>query len=141
MTGQAKVLHQCSFCGKSQLHVRKLINGNDVYICNECVDLCHSILAQDEDTTQIAVEKKITPEIIKAYLDERIIGQNKAKIILSVAIYNHLQRVDNPIVDGVELDKSNLLFVGPSGSGKCISSETKVRVKVPKFIADFFAKD
>ena len=118
MTGQLKILRQCSFCGKNQLQVRKLINGNDVYICNECVTLCYSILAQDVDPIESTTEKQITPEIIKAYLDERVVGQTTAKMILSVALYNHLQRVDNPIVDGVELDKSNLLFVGPSGSGK-----------------------
>jgi len=118
MAGQNKILRQCSFCGKNQLQVQKLINGNDVYICNECVDLCHSILSQDDDSKPSKTDKRMIPEVIKSYLDERVIGQDTAKTILSVAIYNHLQRVENPIVDGVELDKSNLLFIGPSGSGK-----------------------
>ena len=118
MAGQNKILRQCSFCGKNQLQVKKLISGNDVYICDECVDLCHSILVQDNEASPIKDDNKITPAAIKAYLDERVIGQDRAKMLLSVALYNHMQRVENPIVDGVELEKSNLLFIGPSGSGK-----------------------
>lgn len=118
MAGQNKILRQCSFCGKNQLQVKKLISGNDVYICDECVDLCHSILVQDNEASPIKDDNKITPAAIKAYLDERVIGQDRAKMLLSVALYNHMQRVEHPIVDGVELEKSNLLFIGPSGSGK-----------------------
>ena len=118
MAGQNKILRQCSFCSKSQLQVKKLISGNDVYICNECISLCHNILVQDDDGKPAKAGQKMTPALIKEYLDERVIGQDRAKTILSVAIYNHLQRVDNPMVDGVEIEKSNLLFIGPSGSGK-----------------------
>lgn len=118
MTGQNKILRQCSFCGKNQLQVKKLINGNDVFICNECVSLCHNILMQDDTGKPSKPTKKMTPAIIKEYLDERVVGQDMAKTILSVAVYNHMQRIENPMVDGVELEKSNLLFIGPSGSGK-----------------------
>lgn len=118
MTGTNKVLRQCSFCGKNQLQVKKLISGNDVYICNECITLCHNILTQDGDDKDKKKINKITPAVIKEYLDERVVGQDAAKTMLSVAVYNHMQRINNPIIDGVEIDKSNLLFIGPSGSGK-----------------------
>ena len=83
--------------------VKKLINGNDVYICDECVKLCYDILNQDKANP---VNTKFTPVTIKNYLDERVIGQDQAKIILSVAIYNHMQRIANPIIDGIEIEKS-----------------------------------
>lgn len=118
MSGQSKILRQCSFCGKNQLQVKKLISGNDVYICNECITLCHNILLQDDTGKPSKHDKKITPLMIKEYLDERVVGQDLAKTILSVAVYKHMQRIANPMVDGVELEKSNLLFIGPSGSGK-----------------------
>lgn len=107
----------CSFCNKNQLEVKKLISGNDVYICNECVELCHGILI-DEKQIRSEVAGELTPEKIKKHLDERMIGQNRAKMTLSVAVYNHLKRIANPIVDGVEIDKSNVLFIGPTGCGK-----------------------
>jgi len=113
----ARNLITCSFCGKNQKEVSKLISGNDVYICSECVELCHSVLSEEEKPKQ-SMRGQATPERIKKYLDERIIGQDLAKTILSVAIYNHQKRIDNPSVDGVVLDKSNLLFVGPTGCGK-----------------------
>ena len=119
MAGHSKLLKQCNFCGKNQLQVEKLISGDNVFICNECVELCHSIILEDDKLSLVYNKtKKITPDQIKAYLDDRVIGQEYAKTVLSVAIYNHLQRIDNPIIDGVEIDKSNILFVGPSGSGK-----------------------
>ena len=118
MASQTKILRQCSFCGKNQLQVKKLINGNDVYICNECITLCHTILVQDDYGVPNKNGTKLTPSLIKDYLDERVVGQDLAKTILSVAVYNHMQRIANPVVDGVELEKSNLLFVGPSGVGK-----------------------
>jgi len=118
MAGQNKILRQCSFCAKSQLQVKKLISGNDVYICNECISLCHNILIQDDMGKPNKPGTKLTPAAIKQYLDERVVGQDTAKTILSVAIYNHMQRIANPMIDGVEIEKSNLLFVGPSGSGK-----------------------
>ena len=116
MTTDNKNLRKCNFCVKNQLQVKKLINGNDSYICNECVFLCYDVLTHDENITPI--HTKFTPIAIKKYLDERVVGQDQAKIILSVAIYNHMQRVANPIIDGIEIEKSNLLFLGPSGSGK-----------------------
>lgn len=107
----------CSFCNKNQLEVKKIISGNDVYICNECVDLCHSILNDGrQDRPEIAGD--LTPEKIKQYLDDRMIGQDKAKIAISVAVYNHLKRINNPVIDGVEIDKSNVMFIGPTGCGK-----------------------
>lgn len=118
MTGQSKILRQCSFCGKNQLQVKKLISGNDVYICNECISLCHNILIQDESGKTVKNASKLTPGMIKEHLDDRVVGQDLAKTILSVSLYNHMQRIANPMVDGVELEKSNLLFLGPSGSGK-----------------------
>ncbi len=118
MAGQSKTLRQCSFCGKNQLQVKKLISGNDVYICNECISLCHNILIQDDGSKPVKSSTRLTPSIIKDYLDERVVGQDTAKTMLSVALYNHLQRIANPMVDGVELEKSNLLFMGPSGVGK-----------------------
>lgn len=118
MAGQSKILRQCSFCGKNQLQVKKLISGNDVYICNECINLCHNILVSDDDVKSGATKTKLTPSVIKEYLDERVVGQDVAKTMLSVAVYNHMQRIANPMVDGVELEKSNLLFIGPSGVGK-----------------------
>lgn len=118
MAGQSKILRQCSFCGKNQLQVKKLINGNDVYICNECITLCHNILLQDDNGKATKPSTKLTPLMIKEYLDERVVGQDVAKTMLSVAVYNHMQRISNPMVDGIELEKSNLLFMGPSGVGK-----------------------
>ena len=118
MSGQSKILRQCSFCGKNQLQVKKLISGNDVYICNECISLCHNILIQDDNGKPNKPGSKLTPGMIKEYLDDRVVGQDLAKTILSVAVYNHMQRITNPMIDGVELEKSNLLFIGPSGSGK-----------------------
>lgn len=113
-------LHHCNFCGKSQLEVEKLISGNDVFICDECIKLCHDILLQDasENKKKKKEKEKITPEYIKNYLDERVIGQDVAKRMLSVAIYNHTKRINNPVVDGVEIEKSNMLFIGNSGVGK-----------------------
>lgn len=118
MAGQSKILRQCSFCGKNQLQVKKLISGNDVYICNECISLCHNILISDDVNKTPKSETKLTPSMIKEYLDERVVGQDPAKTMLSVAVYNHMQRIANPMVDGVELEKSNLMFMGPSGVGK-----------------------
>jgi ATP-dependent Clp protease ATP-binding subunit ClpX len=125
MASQNKVLHQCSFCNKNQVQVKQLISGNDVYICNECVELCHNILKQNvEAKSSKETSPPITPSNIKEFLDEHVIGQNRAKTILSVAVYNHIRRLENPIIDGVELQKSNLLFIGPSGSGKTYLIET-----------------
>mgnify|MGYP001200286338 CR=1 FL=1 len=113
----------CSFCGKNREKVKKLIAGPKVYICNECIELCHSIL-EESDLRQVEERKQelkqIIPDELKAHLDEHVIGQEQAKKVLSVAVYNHYKRLANPIVDGVELEKSNVLLVGPSGCGKTL---------------------
>jgi ATP-dependent Clp protease ATP-binding subunit ClpX len=111
-------LHYCNFCNKSQLEVEKLISGNDVFICDECINLCHDILQQEVKENKKNKKDKLTPEYIKKYLDERVIGQDVAKRTLSVSIYNHYKRISNPVIDGVEIDKSNMLFIGSSGVGK-----------------------
>ena len=107
----------CSFCSKNQREVTKLISGNDVYICNECVELCHGILVEEKQFKPIP-ESELTPDKIKRFLDERIIGQDHAKMAISVAVYNHHKRINNSVIDGVEIDKSNLMFIGPTGCGK-----------------------
>lgn len=117
--------YSCSFCGKERAKVRKLIAGPKVYICNECVDLCYSILEENDIGQKKTGEenkalKIIVPEELKIHLDEHVIGQDQAKKVLSVAVYNHYKRINHPIVDGVELEKSNVLLVGPSGCGKTL---------------------
>tara|TARA_B100001094_G_scaffold60035_1_gene55509 strand:- start:2109 stop:3368 length:1260 start_codon:yes stop_codon:yes gene_type:complete len=118
----------CSFCGKERAKVRKLIAGPKVYICNECVELCHSILEENdlqkaENSTQSEELKTIVPDELKKHLDGHVIGQSQAKKVLSVAVYNHYKRLNNPVVDGVELEKSNVLLVGPSGCGKTLLAQ------------------
>lgn len=117
--------YSCSFCGKERAQVRKLIAGPKVYICNECVDLCYSILEENDINQKKTGEenkalKIIVPDELKIHLDEHVIGQDQAKKVLSVAVYNHYKRLNNPVVDGVELEKSNVLLVGPSGCGKTL---------------------
>lgn len=114
MTG--KVYRQCSFCDKNQQQVSKLVAGNDVFICNECIELCHDIIKQDSQKS--IPDKDTTPSKIAARLDQYVIGQTHAKRAISVAIYNHIKRVNNPIIDGVEIEKSNILLIGGSGTGK-----------------------
>lgn len=132
----SKIVHQCSFCGKSQLQVNKLISGNSVFICDECINLCYDIMHKDPTAEETTVSV-ITPKAIKNYLDEYVIGQNIAKTALSVAIYNHHKRINNPMVDNVEIEKSNLLFIGPSGSGKTFLIQNVAKLlKIPMVIAD-----
>src|SRR5512136_872198 len=132
------VLH-CSFCGKSQDEVRKLIAGPTVYICDECIELCNEIIA--EETEERFVPGRLTvpkPMEIKAKLDEYVIGQEHAKKILSVAVHNHYKRIDTRVLSGdVELQKSNIILIGPTGSGKTLLAQTLARIlDVPFTIAD-----
>ncbi len=134
---------RCSFCGKTEEQVKKLIEGPGVYICNECVDLCFEIFEDEfEDITPENAETEMTdlpkPKEIKAYLDDYIIGQEKAKKALSVAIYNHYKRIGyNVDNDDIELQKSNILLLGPTGVGKTFLAQTLAKVmKVPFVIAD-----
>ena len=138
-----KILY-CSFCGKSQSEVRKLIAGPSVYVCDECVDLCNDIIKEElasDDQSEVGVtEQRLPkPKEINAALDEYVIGQGKAKKILSVAVYNHYKRLHNRNNKGdeVELAKSNILLIGPTGSGKTLLAETLAKVlDVPFTIAD-----
>ncbi len=113
----------CSFCGKSQDEVKKLIAGPSVYICDECIGLCNEIIAEEYEKEEAHLGEKIPkPADIKGILDKYVIEQEKAKKILSVAVHNHFRRIDNKIdLEGVELQKSNILLIGPTGSGKTLS--------------------
>ncbi len=130
----------CSFCGKSQNEVRKLIAGPAVYICDECVELCNDIIAEEYEREELARRESAIPKPaeIKKVLDEYIIGQERAKKILSVAVHNHYKRIESRFsIDGVELQKSNILLVGPTGSGKTLLAQTLARIlNVPFTIAD-----
>lgn len=133
---------RCSFCGKTQDQVVRLIAGPNVYICNECIELCSSILhdemVDDTDHQLVLPEKLPTPKEIKEYMDGYIIGQDEAKMALSVAVYNHYKRIyfENSATD-VELQKSNILLIGPTGSGKTLFAQTLAKIlNVPFAIAD-----
>lgn len=137
MVEKTKVLF-CSFCSKSQNEVKKLIAGPDVFICDECTKLCSEILAEKPESKDTAVDETIpSPRKIKEFLDQYIIGQDDAKMVFGVAVHNHYLRLDNPIVDGVELEKSNILLMGPTGSGKTLFAQSIARMlDVPFAIAD-----
>ncbi len=130
----------CSFCGKSQDEVRKLIAGPTVYICDECIDLCNDIIAEECDQEEGLASTSAVPKPaeIKKVLDQYVIGQERAKRVLSVAVHNHYKRIDSQLVTGdVELQKSNILLVGPTGSGKTLLAQTLARfLQVPFTIAD-----
>lgn len=130
---------RCSFCGKSQDEVKRLIAGPTVYICDECIDLCNDIILEEGTAERNeAFKRLLTPHEINHRLDEYIIGQDKAKKFLSVAVYNHYKRVEaNASFDDVELQKSNVLLIGPTGSGKTLLAQTLARIlEVPFTIVD-----
>ena len=138
---------RCSFCGKSQDQVRKLIAGpNGAYICDECVDICAEIIEEEFEDEEISGKGKedleeinlIKPEEMKKFLDEYVIGQDEAKKVLSVAVYNHYKRITSDVdMNDVELQKSNILMLGPTGSGKTLLAQTLARIlNVPFAIAD-----
>ena len=130
---------RCSFCGKSQDDVKKLIAGPTVYICNECVELCGEIITEETSQTQTSDGRYLLkPREVKDHLDEYVIGQDKAKKILSVAVHNHYKRIEaGSVADDVELQKSNIILIGPTGSGKTLLAQTLARIlEVPFTIVD-----
>jgi ATP-dependent Clp protease ATP-binding subunit ClpX len=137
--GSGEKLLYCSFCGKSQHEVRKLIAGPSVFICDECVELCNDIIREEIQHSQgdKTGNDLPTPREILAILDQYVIGQNQAKKALSVAVYNHYKRIRSTNKDDVELAKSNILLIGPTGSGKTLLAQTLARLlNVPFVIAD-----
>ena len=134
---------KCSFCGKPQESVKKIIAGPGVYICDECINVCQEIIEdefyeEDEEVEVVEEEKIPTPQEIKTILDDYVIGQEDAKKTLSVAVYNHYKRINNlEKVNDVEIQKSNILLLGPTGCGKTLLAQTLAKVlNVPFAIAD-----
>jgi ATP-dependent Clp protease ATP-binding subunit ClpX len=135
--GESDLL-KCSFCGKSQKQVKKLIAGPGVYICDECIDLCNEIIEEElSETSELKLEELPKPREIYEFLNDYVIGQEQAKKVLSVAVYNHYKRVQMGNGDDVELQKSNILLLGPTGCGKTLLAQTLARMlNVPFAIAD-----
>ena len=138
--GEGGELLKCSFCGKTQKQVKKLIAGPGVYICDECIDLCNEIIEEElSETSEFTLTELPKPREIFSFLDEYIVGQAQAKKILSVAVYNHYKRIKtaSASVDDVEVSKSNILLIGPTGCGKTLMAQTLARMlNVPFAIAD-----
>ncbi len=140
--GDGGELLKCSFCGKSQKQVKKLIAGPGVYICDECIDLCNEIIEEElAETSELRFDELPKPSEIFQFLDDYIIGQDQAKKILSVAVYNHYKRIQFGAAAGhgdeVELAKSNIMLIGPTGCGKTLLAQTLARMlNVPFAIAD-----
>lgn len=136
--GESGELLKCSFCGKSQKQVKKLIAGPGVYICDECISLCNEIIEEElADGTQVNFEELLKPLEISEFLDEYIVGQESAKKILSVAVYNHYKRIQFSSSTDVELGKSNIILVGPTGCGKTLLAQTMARIlNVPFALVD-----
>ncbi|MDI3477469.1 MAG: ATP-dependent Clp protease ATP-binding subunit ClpX [Thermoanaerobacterium sp.] len=130
---------KCSFCGKSQDQVKRLVAGPGVYICDECIELCQEIIDEEfEENIDVEIGELPKPKEIKEFLDQYVIGQDKAKKALAVAVYNHYKRINSRVkTDDVELQKSNILMLGPTGSGKTLLAQTLARMlNVPFAIAD-----
>jgi len=139
MSEKSEETHYCSFCNKSQHEVKKLVAGDKVFICDECIDICTNIMKETAQPSPPEVEEKVppTPRKIHEFLDQYIVGQDDAKISVAVAVYNHFKRIANPVIDGVEIKKSNVLLLGPTGSGKTLIAETVARMlDVPFVIAE-----
>ena len=139
MAKKDESLLKCSFCGKGHDEVKKLIAGPSVYICNECVALCNEIIADSlhPDVEESTLQKLPTPKEIHNFLNDYVIGQERAKRILAVAVYNHYKRIYSPVESEVELQKSNILLIGPTGTGKTLFAQTLAKIlDVPFAIAD-----
>lgn len=119
--------YSCSFCGKNKTEVNTLIAGPGIYICDECIDLCYDIIHQKKSDKKAAYDSFPTPEEIKAHLDQYIVGQDEAKEVLSVAVYNHYKRINHSMED-IEIEKSNVILLGPSGTGKTLIAKTVAKI-------------